>query len=65
MLDETTKNQIRLILRSKLILDEWRKCSDSIWPLYDSVIPELIEKNIEEKTVRLSEEGKIVAKWLT
>lgn len=59
------KDILKLINRSPKTGDQgWSKVSESLWPMILKYKNELIDLCDELKLVRLSEEGKIVFKWL-
>ncbi len=55
---------IRLIKRSKTDENGWAQCTDKIYPYIKQMPVDLVECDDAKKKVRLTEEGKIVAKWL-
>ena len=64
-LSQQEKDALKLIERSKDVGDGWKKCSPALYRI--AVIPlpdELVEKQPDPPMVRLTEEGKIVLKWL-
>ncbi len=65
-LTDKDKSIISLIMRSRDLGDGWRQCSlilfDAIFKY--GVSSELVEVDSDEKRVRLTEEGRIVLKWL-
>jgi hypothetical protein len=64
-MDNTDKKMIRLLLRSKDNGNGWRNVSNAVWPLIERIkAKELFEIEESEKRIRLSTEGKIVAKYL-
>lgn len=59
------KDVINLILRSRDIGDGWRQCTPKIYIMMVDILPkELIEKDDIKKQLRLTPEGKVVAKWM-
>lgn len=56
---------IALIQRSPRLAYGWRQVSDTVWPLVSNPdAPELFELNHDDKMIRLSERGMIVAQYL-
>lgn len=65
MLPETDQTIIALIVRTKEHDDGWRKVNHRLYSFFDSFkTPDLIEFDKEQGRVRLTAEGKIVAKHL-
>lgn len=64
-LDDRQTNFIKLILRSEDVGDGWRQCSDVLYEHFLSYLPEeLVEWDHDQKRVRLTREGDIVARYL-
>ncbi len=64
-LTEKDKSFVKLILRSEDSGNGWRAVSKIVWPLVENFEhQELLEIDEENKLIKLSEVGKIVAKYL-
>jgi hypothetical protein len=65
MITDNNRSFLKLLLRSPDIGDGWRQVSDVVWPLVSGFDKkELLELNEDEKRVRLSPDGLVVANYL-
>jgi len=65
LLTQQQMDTLRLIMRSPDNGDGWRMCSSILFEKV--IIPmsnELVEKDVDQKMVRLTDEGKTIFKWM-
>lgn len=68
MISTEEQNHIKLILRSEDHGDGWRLVSQTLWKMvkgYSLKNPELFEIDEENRRIRLTEAGNVVARYLT
>jgi len=64
-LSNIQKDAINLLLRSKDIGEGWRQCAPKIYAIIAAEIPDdLLEMDDKLFRLRLTQEGKAVAKWI-